>query len=241
MAGFVYLQVMNFLSHFYFDRNCNDAYHVLGSVMPDLLRNADKKAQIKPERLPVQNDAAINSLILGWKKHLEVDRHFHSSDFFNYHAHQLKLLLLPAVEGSAVKPFFLGHIALELILDNLLLTSNTIFADDFYGHLKNAEEAYIAKFLQLNGVDPQKFLSFYTVFINEKYLHSYIKTDSVVYALKRICQRIWKNPFTDLQEKAVAEVVTAYIKLLSPDFMRVFGEMEALLQETKFVNTAKLQ
>ncbi len=222
---------MNFLSHFYFDRDCNDAYHVLGAVMPDLLRNADKQAQIKPERLPTQNNAAINSLILGWKKHLEVDRHFHSSVFFNYHSHQLKLLLVPAILGSVVKPFFLGHIALELILDNLLLTTHTVFADDFYDHLKNAEEDNISGFLQLNGIDPQKFLSFYTVFINEKYLHSYIKTDSVVYALKRICQRIWKNPFTELQEKAMAEVVNTYIQLLSVDFMQVYWEMESLLQE----------
>ena len=222
---------MNFLSHFYFDRNCTNAYHVLGSVMPDLLRNADKQAQIKPERLPEQTDPAINSIILGWKKHLEIDRHFHSSEFFNCHAHQLKLLLVPVLVGSPVKPFFLGHIALELILDNLLLTSHTVFADDFYDHLKNAEEADISKFLRLNNVDPQKFLSFYAVFINEKYLHSYTKTDSVAYALKRVCQRIWKNPFTVSQEQAVAEVVNAYINILSADFMRVFWEMEALLQE----------
>ncbi|MEX8547532.1 MAG: hypothetical protein V5804_08025 [Mucilaginibacter sp.] len=222
---------MNFLSHFYFDRNCTDAYHVLGSVMPDLLRNADKQAQIKPERLPKQSNPAVNSIILGWKKHLEIDRHFHSSDFFNYHAHQLKLLMVPALVGSPVKPFFLGHIALELILDNLLLTSRTVFANDFYDHLKNAEEVNISRFLALNGVDPQKFLSFYAVFINEKYLHSYTKTDSVAYALKRVCQRIWKNPFTVLQEQAVAEVVNAYINILSADFMQVFWEMDALLQE----------
>ena len=219
---------MNFLSHFYFDRNCNDAYHVLGSVMPDLLRNADKEAQIKPERLPVQNNAAINSLVTGWKKHLEIDRHFHSCDFFKYHAHQLKLLLTPALAGSAVKPFFLGHIALELILDNLLLTTNTVFADDFYDHLKNAEEANISAFLTLNGADPQKFLTFYTMFIREKYLYSYTKLDSVVYALKRICHRIWKNPFTDAQEEAVSEVIKYYTGILATDFMQVFWEMEAL-------------
>ncbi len=222
---------MNFLSHFYFDRNCNDAYQVLGSVMPDLLRNADKEAQVKLDRMQAQNDAAINSLIAGWKKHLEIDRHFHSCDFFKHHAHQLKLLLTPALAGSNVKPFFLGHITLELILDNLLLTSNTVFADDFYDHLKNAEEANISAFLKLNGVDPQKFLAFYTLFINEKYLYSYIQINSVVHALKGICQRIWKNPFTKHQEEAVSEVVKHYIDLLSADFMQVFWEMDSLLME----------
>jgi acyl carrier protein phosphodiesterase len=220
---------MNFLSHFYFDRNCNDAYHVLGSVMPDLLRNADKEAQIKPERLPLQHHAAICSLISGWKKHLEIDRHFHSSGFFIHHAHQLKLLLTPAVAGSEVKPFFLGHIALELILDNLLLTTNTVFADDFYDHLKNAREADISAFLVLNGIDPQRFLTFYTLFINEKYLYSYTQLDSVVHALKGVCLRIWKNPFTKAQEMAVNEVVLLYRNALSNDFMLIFEEIDTLL------------
>ncbi len=220
---------MNFLSHFYFDRNCNDAYHVLGSVMPDLLRNADKEAQIKIERLPLQNDAAINAIISGWKKHLEIDKYFHSSQFFKTHSHQLKLLFVPALSGSAVKPFFLGHIALELILDNLLLTSNTVFADDFYDHLQNAETERIADFLMLNQVHPQKFLNFYASFIHEKYLHSYIKLDSVAYALKGVCQRIWKNPFTKNQELAVIEIIEYYSGVLASDFMGIFNDTEDFL------------
>ncbi len=223
---------MNFLSHFYFDRNCNDAYHVLGSVMPDLLRNADKEAKIKIENLPAQNEAAICSIISGWKKHLEIDRHFHSSQFFKTHAHQLKLLFVPILAGSEVKPFFLGHIALELILDNLLLTNRTVFADDFYDHLKNAETSRISKFLLLNHVHQQKFLNFYASFIHEKYLYSYRQLDSVVHALKGICQRIWKKPFTQRQEADVARVIKAYTEILSVNFMLIFDEMEVLLVES---------
>ncbi|MGI4751553.1 MAG: ACP phosphodiesterase [Janthinobacterium lividum] len=223
---------MNFLSHFYFDRNCNDAYHVLGSVMPDLLRNADKEAKIKIEHLPAQQNMAITSIISGWKKHLEIDLHFHSSDFFKFHAHQLKLLFVPALAGSEVKPFFLGHIALELILDNLLLTNHTVFADDFYDHLKNAETDCICTFLELNHVHPQQFLNFYASFIRKKYLYSYMQLDSVVHALKGICLRIWQNPFTQSQEAAVAKVVKYYTEILSVNFMLIFDEMEALLIET---------
>ncbi|RYE21495.1 MAG: hypothetical protein EOP42_25780 [Sphingobacteriaceae bacterium] len=221
---------MNFLSHFYFDRDCNDAYHVLGSVMPDLLRNADKSAQVKIERLSPQNDAAINSIINGWKKHLEIDRYFHSSQFFKIHSHQLKLLFVPILAGSEVKPFFLGHIALELILDNLLLANRTVFADDFYDHLKNAETDCISDFLRLNHVHPQKFLNFYASFIHEKYLYSYMQLDSVVHALKSVCRRIWKNPFTKTQELAVIEAVMFYTDVLSSDFMLIFDETELLIQ-----------
>ena len=136
---------------------------------------------------------------------------------------------MPILAGSEAKPFFLGHIALELILDNLLLTSHTVFADDFYDHLKNAEEAKIAAFLALNSVDPQKFLQFYSRFINEKYLYSYTQLDSVVHALKGVCLRIWKNPFTRAQEIAVNEIISAYRQALSTDYKSIFAEIEVLL------------
>lgn len=96
---------MNFLSHFYFDRDVNDCYHILGTVLPDLLKNADKAIVLHPEKLH-HSDNRINSIIAGWNKHLEVDRYFHSSVFFLEQSHRLKLSLRPAIEGSPVKPFF---------------------------------------------------------------------------------------------------------------------------------------
>src|SRR6202012_464096 len=99
---------MNFLSHYYFDRNVTNCYHILGTVLPDLLKNADKTLVLHPEKMS-HPDASVNAIKKGWNKHLEVDRYFHSSDFFLHHSHQLKKQLLPAVVGSPVKPFFLGH------------------------------------------------------------------------------------------------------------------------------------
>jgi hypothetical protein len=41
---------MNFLSHFYFDRHCDDPHLVLGAVLPDLVKNARKDWNLQPER-----------------------------------------------------------------------------------------------------------------------------------------------------------------------------------------------
>src|SRR5437879_12145344 len=103
---------MNFLSHYYFDRDATICYHTLGTVLPDLLKNADKHIIIHPEKLHHPNPS-INDIIIGWRKHLEVDRYFHSSDFFITRSHELKLLLLLAIQGSPVKQFFLVHVAIE--------------------------------------------------------------------------------------------------------------------------------
>ncbi|WPU93022.1 hypothetical protein SNE25_27245 [Mucilaginibacter sabulilitoris] len=220
---------MNFLSHYYFDRHSNNCYHILGTVLPDLLKNADKNIILHPEKLQHSNQN-INSIIAGWNKHLAVDRFFHSSDFFVTHSHELKKKLLPAIEGSPVKPFFLGHIALELIIDNLLLTTGKIQVDDFYAHLSGCESTVIAEFLSFSGLkDNTRFFKFYEDFKSSKYLHTYAETHQIAYALKRICMRIWQTPFTAQHEAQMNEVLDSFRNDLFNNFMSIFKEIESKL------------
>jgi hypothetical protein len=217
---------MNFLSHFYFDRETDNCYFILGTVLPDLLKNADKTIILHPEKLHHPNDN-ISAIINGWKKHLEVDRYFHSSEFFIFHSHHLKKLLLPAIKGSPVKPFFLGHIALELILDNLLITTKKITANGFYDHLDECKESIITEFLNFAGLkDTSVFIKFYEGFKKSRYLHNYADTKEIAYALKRICMRVWNDPFTPGQEVKMNLVLAAYRARLIDDFMSIFDEIE---------------
>ena len=220
---------MNFLSHFYFDRETTDCYFVLGTVLPDLLKNADKTIVLHPEKLR-HPDARVNSIIAGWNKHLDVDRYFHSSAFFATHSHQLKKELAPAIADSPVKPFFLGHIAVELIIDNLLLTTGRITVDDFYNHLRGCDNDVIEDFLTSAGLkDTTRFFRFFEGFKRDGYLHTYSETEQIAYALKRICMRIWENPFTPQHEAQMNQVIIAYRELLLPDFMSIFQEIESKL------------
>ena len=220
---------MNFLSHYYFDRRVTNCYHILGIVLPDLLKNADKTIVLHPEKLHHANPA-VNDIIKGWNKHLEVDKYFHSSDFFLTHSHNLKNQLAPVITGSPVKPFFLGHIAIELILDNLLITTNKLTVNNFYDHLMGCDTEIIQEFLTFAGLkDTTRFFRFFESFKNEGYLHSYAETQQIAYALKRICMRIWNNPFTPQQETAMNEVLGTYRELILNDFMTIFDEIEQKL------------
>ena len=218
---------MNFLSHYYFDRDVTNCYHILGTVLPDLLKNADKTIVLHPEKLHHQNQS-VNHIITGWNKHLEVDRYFHSSDFFLTHSHQLKKELAPVIEGSPVKPFFLGHIALELILDNLLITTNKIDVHDFYNHMQGCDDEVIQEFLTFAGLaDTTKFFRFFNGFKKDGYLHTYSETPKIAYALKRICMRVWRDPFTHEHEEAMNEVLIAYREQLYDNFMSIFDEINS--------------
>ncbi|QHS56256.1 hypothetical protein GWR56_12180 [Mucilaginibacter sp. 14171R-50] len=217
---------MNFLSHYYFDRDTNNSYFTLGTVLPDLLKNADKTIVLHPEKL-IHTDSKVNSIIAGWNKHLLVDKHFHSADFFLTHSHNLKNLLAPVIAGSPVKPFFLGHIAIELILDNLLITTNEISVNDFYGHLDNCEEDVIHEFLSFAKLEnPQIFFNFFEEFKRSRYLNTYINIGQITYALKRICMRVWRNPFTPEQEEEMTGLLLNYRLNLISSFMSIYHEIE---------------
>ena len=221
---------MNFLSHFYFDRETDNCYFVLGTVLPDLLKNADKTIIIHPDKFTGTNEG-VNSIKNGWNKHLEVDRYFHSSEFFIHHSHQLKKQLLPAIDGSPVKPFFLGHIALELILDNLLLTTKKVTADGFYDHLDGCRAPVVDEFLTFSGLkETSTFFKFYEGFKKSRYLYSYSKTKEIAYALKRICMRVWNDPFTPENEAMMNNVLMTYREGLLDDFMTIFDEIDRKLK-----------
>ena len=222
---------MNFLSHFYFDKDTNNCYLILGTVLPDLLKNADKNIMLHPEKLKHTNES-VNKIIKGWNKHLEVDRYFHSSDFFIHHSHQLKKQLVPALAGSPVKPFFLGHVALELVLDNLLLTNSMVTTDSFYRHLNGCEISVIGEFLAFSGLkDSSRFFHFYADFRKSRYLNNYLNIESVAYALKRICMRIWENPFTAEQETKLNDILAAYRDSLKESFVTIYSEITSILNK----------
>jgi hypothetical protein len=220
---------MNFLSHFYFDRETIPHmrnYHTLGTVLPDLLKNADKNINLHPEKL-LHPDPLINDIIIGWKKHLEVDRYFHSSNFFIFHSSKLRQSLEPAIKGSPVKSFFLGHIALELILDSLLLTTGRVSTDDFYAHLAGCRAEVIREFLNFSGLaETETFIHFYENFKRSRYLETYSETQQIAYALRRICMRVWNNPFTPEHEGRMNAVLSAYRDDLYNSFMTIFDVIE---------------
>ncbi len=223
---------MNFLSHFYFDRSNPDSLGVLGMVLPDLLRNAKKDWTPRPEKHEADfTDSGLQNIYTGWKRHLAVDKYFHSSDFFHTHTKAIRKLITPFLSTTPVKLFFVAHIALELILDSLLLKSEKINTADFYTHLENADRETIVKFLEANDISESNvFFSFLDDFIKSRYLNSYSKSGEVVYALNRICMRIWDNPFDETQKLYLKGVLSDYQEILQESYMDIFNEIEAKLE-----------
>lgn len=225
------IRSMNFLSHFYFDRNTEDHYQVLGIALPDLLKNANKDWNIRPEK----NDDAYTSLDLinlysGWKRHILVDKYFHGSTFFFRHSRSIRKKISPCLAHSPAKPFFVAHIALEIMLDSLLLTNHILKASDFYAHLEQIDKTTLSRFLEINGIDaPEEFIRFLNNFLKSKYLDSYRKEQQIVYAINSICSRLWKNPFNEQEKANLTQALTEYMAELKYSYLSIFDEIDEKL------------
>ncbi len=226
LLGYIY--EMNFLSHFYFDRNTPNANIVLGTILPDLLKNANKSWNVHPEKHPeLFEKDGLDTFLEGWKRHLQVDLLFHSSDFFNTKTQQLKQLLIPILKDTPVRPSFLAHIGVELLLDHLLVEHQKVAINSFYDHLEAVENKDLTDFLHKSNIDDiQLFFKFFNSFKSSRYLLSYQKLENISYALQRICMRLWERPFTEKTTQQLTTVLEFYKNQLEVDFMIIFEEIE---------------
>jgi hypothetical protein len=238
MGRYLSYNFMNFLSHFYFDKHSGNPDLILGTVLPDLIKNANKAWIMHPEKKKelFQQNEKLLSLLNGWNKHILVDKFFHASDFFYEHTKIIRLAIVPLLEGSPVRPSFLSHIALELMLDSLLITEGIISTDDFYTHLQNADRNALTEFLKLNGLeDTPQFSKFLDKFIESAYLKSYSDPHHIIYALNRICMRLWDDPLNKIQQTALTEVLANYQENLQQSFMDIFNSIGNRLKDCRLL------
>lgn len=201
---------------------------VLGTVLPDLIKNAHKDWNLHPQK---KEEIFIgDNLLKGWKRHLEVDLIFHSSNFFNEQMAKLKQLLLPILRDSPVRPSFLSHIGVELVLDHLLVVNGKINVNAFYDHLQAVEDETLNEFLIKAGSEnTEHFFKFFNSFKSSRYLLSYQKLENISYALQRICMRLWAHPFTEETVLLLTEQLEIYKVILEKDYLQIFEEIEAKL------------
>ncbi len=226
---------MNFLSHFYFERNNTDSNMIIGTVLPDLVKNAHKDWNLYPQKNEAIfiHDGQLNSLLNGWKRHLKVDLLFHSSAFFNDEMAKLKQLLLPILGDSPVRPSFLAHIGVELVLDHLLVANSKINIDSFYNHLANVDDEVLNDFLKKCGSsETDKFFHFLNSFKSSRYLLSYQKLENISYALQRICMRLWSHPFDEVTVSLLTAQLEIYKLLLEKNYHEIYTEIEEKLNNS---------
>ena len=224
---------MNFLSHFYLVQHDPDPYLVLGMMLPDMTKNHRKNWNLHPKKhlRKFENDAILMSISRGWELHLETDRRFHSSSFFSRHSVELRKQIATVFTGPPFRPFFLAHVALELLLDSLLIIQQKVDTGKFYAQLSACPEDDIIRFLELNGiVEAASFAGWYRQFIDSAYLYSYASPDGLSHALDRIGRRVWQAPVPEKERQRLAEILRIYRNEIENEYLPIFEEITYYLR-----------
>ncbi|MFC3198701.1 hypothetical protein ACFOET_13855 [Parapedobacter deserti] len=219
---------MNFLSHFYFERYSHNPELVLGSILPDLIKNADRDINVLPHKYEDRfiTNPKLQSIYHGWMRHMETDRYFHNAPFFYNHTHDLKVLLAPAVVETPIRPSFLSHIALELLLDHLLLRHQLVQELDFYEHLAAADRDTVDRFLKRCEVeDTQFFFTYFDRFMSARYVGGYREFAQITEAMISICRRLWDVRLSGEQNAWVTAIIGDYAAKLDGSFHVIFDDI----------------
>ncbi|MCA5005133.1 hypothetical protein IPZ78_08210 [Sphingobacterium sp. WQ 366] len=182
------------MSHYYFERYAAYSEQVLGGLLPDLLKNVDKTYSFPLHKF--QSSFPLGpkseSLTEGWRRHLEVDKLFHSSDFFYHHTHEIRKVIEKGIEDLPIRASFLAHISLELLLDHKLIANNLLSVGRLYEHLEHVDRNQLTNYLKsFESIDIERFFNFYDKFVASKYIFDYAKVDNIPHALFNICKRVW--------------------------------------------------
>jgi hypothetical protein len=220
---------LNFLSHYYFAQAINNPYYTLGTVLPDLFRNHHYDWKFRPEKenLLFNDNSDLELLFEGWNHHVQVDAFFHNSAPFKAHTSQLREELVKVFSQLPKRPFFLAHVAYELILDSLLIRNNMVDTDQFYKNLNACDPKTIEAFMERLGITETKgFHRFLSNFIESRYLETYDNPKSLVHALDRIGRRVWVEQFSKNETENALIVIESTVEDLNPDFINVFNLVE---------------
>lgn len=220
---------MNFLSHFYFERFAVQSERVVGGLLPDLLKNVDKSFNFQPLRYNEEllSYPGTEAILEGWKRHVEVDRIFHSSDYFIGHCHKFRKRIIQPLENTDIRTTFFAHVAIELILDHLLIVEQQINVNRLYEHLENADKKTLKVFLNTIGLEnTDSFFRFYERFIRSKYMHEYKSFESLVVAMINICRRLWEFEITAEQKTELVFAFKEYTLEEMWNYKDIFVEIQ---------------
>lgn len=197
---------MNFLSHYYFDEETNNAYFNFGLLLPDLVRNFTPSARLKiTEALAIGK--AENQLLDGCRQHVASDKVFHSWTGF------IEMMDVVTAEfrntdTALRKDWFVAHIGVELIMDHYLLIQHSGLAKRLYTDFEQLDMLLVKSFLSRNHLfNFESFQKGFDRFMEVRYLEKYHESASIVYALGRICNKVNLPPFTDGQKKILLVVM----------------------------------
>jgi hypothetical protein len=184
---------MNYLAH---ALACmNDPYEVAGAAVPDWLGLTRPRLRCRSRHAwphVADADASAAAVARGVVRHHADDDWFHQTAAFGELSLELARRIRRATgDADGMRPSFLGHILVELLLDAALIAEDRTCVQRYYAALASINASRVAAAVgEMIGRDASSVASIIERFVAMKFLYDYLDDQSLTYRLNQIMRRV---------------------------------------------------
>lgn len=184
---------MNYFAHG--RRFTDEPCFLAGTAVPDWLNVVARRVKARAKHaqaFAADGDARVAALARGIMRHHADDAWFHQTSAFAELSWQFTVLIrdaLPADDG--LRPSFLGHILVEILLDACLIAEAPHDLEAYYRALSELDPCWLeATVARMATGHPQSLAEFIPLFLRERFLWDYLDDAKLFYRLNQVMRRV---------------------------------------------------
>lgn len=184
---------MNYLAHGW--RFAHEPYVLAGTAVPDWLNVIDRRMKVRSKTAALfveHDDPATAAIARGIVQHHRDDAWFHESPTFVQLSGQFSRQLAAVLPGDeGFRPWFLGHILVELLLDAALIEEDPRRLDDYYAALAAIDPAVTqAAVNAIATKTTDRLVVLLPRFLAERFLYDYLDDGKLLSRLNAVMRRV---------------------------------------------------
>lgn len=198
---------MNYLSHAF--RFLDEPDFALGTQIPDFLNMVDRKVRARRKLAAAHVDSPdsfVAQVAAGVVQHHDDDHQFHGSLEFTRLNHELSTYLREQrPDQRGLRSWFVGHIAIEMLLDWAISQHQPDLLDRLYELFREIPpERFQQVIEQITGKSAPRVIKMHGVFLRERFLFDYQTDEGLLYRINRILERLGLEPYDETDDFLMA-------------------------------------
>lgn len=184
----------------YFAHGCRfvaDPYYLAGTAVPDWLNVGDRKAGVRARSkqaalLADDADPQVRALARGIMRHHTDDGWFHETPAFAELSWRFTAEIRDRLEPDpGLRPSFLGHILIELLLDAELIADDPSRLDAYYRALEEVDADHVmATVNRISARPAEKLAEVIRMFREIQFLRDYVADGPLLTRLNGVLKRV---------------------------------------------------
>lgn len=191
---------MNYFAHG--RESIDDPYFLAGTAVPDWLSVVDRRVRARAARakeMADDQDSCIAAIARGIVRHHHDDAWFHETRAFGELCWQFTAAVRDVLApDDSMRPSFLGHILVELLLDDVLIRREPERLSAYYRAMEAVEPAIVEQAVnRISQRSCERLPHFVELFCRERFLCDYAEDGKLLFRLNQVMSRVGLPPLSE--------------------------------------------